>query len=171
VRLAEEGVNNVQALVRHDLVSLLLRTRIPVSRLVDWADQAILYLHTDPSDEVHHQMDRRALAAFGLRTATDFVAAIDSNPNALKVIAEGYRHQGAVPGATPSANATTGSAAADQFHENRLQLIYEAAKGEPLYRTVEHWRKSSQAAPEVAEFWESSSGRHSAAGTEFRQAP
>jgi hypothetical protein len=45
-RLLDEGVANIEALVHHDLVDLLLETRIPTARLVDWVDQAILYLHT-----------------------------------------------------------------------------------------------------------------------------
>ena len=44
-RLEEEGVTNVQSLANHDLVDLMLATRIPVARLVDWLDQAVLCLH------------------------------------------------------------------------------------------------------------------------------
>ena len=44
-RLQSEGVTDIQALAHSDLVELMLRTRIPISQLVDWTDQAILYLH------------------------------------------------------------------------------------------------------------------------------
>ncbi len=44
-RLAEEGVTNVEALAHGDLIELLLQTRIPPQRLVDWVDQAILPVH------------------------------------------------------------------------------------------------------------------------------
>jgi hypothetical protein len=44
-RLESEGITNIQALAKHDLVDLVLQTRIPVARLVDWTDQAILHLH------------------------------------------------------------------------------------------------------------------------------
>ena len=43
-RLAEEGVNNVEALAHADIVDLMSSTRIAAAELVDWADQAILYL-------------------------------------------------------------------------------------------------------------------------------
>ena len=44
-------------------------TRIPVPRLVDWTDQAILHLHVDdPSD-------RAELRRYGIRTASDLVHA------------------------------------------------------------------------------------------------
>ena len=43
-RLAEEGVNNIEALAHADIVDLMSTTRIAAAELVDWADQAILYL-------------------------------------------------------------------------------------------------------------------------------
>lgn len=48
-RLGDEGINNIEALAHHNLVHLLLRTRIPAARLLDWVDQAVLYLHTAPA--------------------------------------------------------------------------------------------------------------------------
>jgi hypothetical protein len=44
-RLLDEGVTNIESLAHHDLIDLMLETRIPVPRLVDWLDQAVLYLH------------------------------------------------------------------------------------------------------------------------------
>ena len=43
-RLAEEGINNVEALAHADIVELMSSTRISAAQLVDWTDQAILYL-------------------------------------------------------------------------------------------------------------------------------
>ena len=43
-RLAEEGINNIEALAHADLVDLMSSTRISAAELVDWTDQAILYL-------------------------------------------------------------------------------------------------------------------------------
>ena len=70
-RLQDEGVNNVEALAHHDLVELMLATRIPVPRLVDWVDQAILYLHT--VDEHGNSFGRDHLRASGIRTASDLI--------------------------------------------------------------------------------------------------
>jgi hypothetical protein len=47
-RLQEEGVTNVESLAHHDIIDLMLDTRIPIPRLVDWVDQAILYIHVVP---------------------------------------------------------------------------------------------------------------------------
>lgn len=46
-RLEDEGVANVEGLAHHDVVELLLQTRIPAPRLLDWVDQAILHLHAN----------------------------------------------------------------------------------------------------------------------------
>jgi hypothetical protein len=73
-RLASEGVTNIEALAHHDLIELMLLTRIPVPRLVDWTDQAILHLHVD-------EADRATLRRYGIRTASDLVHAYKSATN------------------------------------------------------------------------------------------
>jgi hypothetical protein len=67
-RLMDEGVTNVEALAHHDLVELLLKTRIPASRLVDWVDQAILYIHCGGGGD---DAVLGVLRRHGIRTATD----------------------------------------------------------------------------------------------------
>ena len=65
-RLEEEGITSVQALARHDLVDLILSSRIPVPRLIDWVDQAILLQHVP-------ERDAQTLRGLGIRTATDYL--------------------------------------------------------------------------------------------------
>lgn len=62
-RLETEGVTNIEALAHHDLVELVLQTRIAVPRLVDWTDQAILHLHMS-------EADLTTLRGHSIRTAT-----------------------------------------------------------------------------------------------------
>jgi hypothetical protein len=50
-RLLEEGVEDMQNLATANLVDILLHTRVPVGRLVDWVDQAHLLLHLDRSEQ------------------------------------------------------------------------------------------------------------------------
>jgi hypothetical protein len=71
-RLFDEGVTNVQSLAEHDVVELMLQTRIPVARILDWVDQAILYLHAGPKSG-RNGRDRTlsTLREYGIRTATD----------------------------------------------------------------------------------------------------
>jgi hypothetical protein len=75
-RLAEEGITSIQALARHDLIDLMLSSRISASRLVDWIDQALLYQHVD-------QIDRRRLHKAGIRTATELITAYQSSRQLL----------------------------------------------------------------------------------------
>jgi hypothetical protein len=75
-RLLDEGVTNVEGLAHHDLVDLLLKTRIPCARLVDWTDQAILYIHASTSslEAGTRAADPSVVAQlrrYGIRTATD----------------------------------------------------------------------------------------------------
>lgn len=67
-RLVEEGVEDTQNLATADLGNVLLRTRIPPERLIDWVDQALLRLYARKSDLEH-------LRRFGIRTATDLLDA------------------------------------------------------------------------------------------------
>jgi len=47
-RLHEAGIDNVQNLASADLFALLTSTNFGSQELVDWIDQAILYMHLDP---------------------------------------------------------------------------------------------------------------------------
>lgn len=74
-RLEQEGIVNVESFAHHDLINLVLETQIPVPRLVDWMDQAILYLHVIERDPVAgQQAAREKLRDYGIRTATDLLA-------------------------------------------------------------------------------------------------
>jgi hypothetical protein len=72
-RLEEEGITSVQALARHDLVDLILSSRIPVPRLIDWVDQAILLQHVP-------ERAAQKLRGLGIRTATDYLQVSASKP-------------------------------------------------------------------------------------------
>jgi hypothetical protein len=79
-RLLDEGVASVEGLAHHDVVELMLQTRIHSSQLVDWVDQAILYLHAGPdeaADGTGRQETLGVLRAYGIRTGTDLVAAFN----------------------------------------------------------------------------------------------
>jgi len=64
-RLLEVGVEDMQNLATTDIVDLMLNTRIPVDRLVDWIDQAFLYIR------VVDERQRELLRSYGIRNATD----------------------------------------------------------------------------------------------------
>jgi hypothetical protein len=68
-RLFEEGIEDLHGLVTANLVDVILGTRIPVDRLVDWLDQALLYMHIPAESDKRFPRDE--LRALGIRTATD----------------------------------------------------------------------------------------------------
>lgn len=83
-RLVEEGVEDMQHLTTANLVELMLHTRMPVTRMVDWIDQAFLYLRVGEHRSRRHErqagagVDERAqLRAHGIRTATDLLDVLD----------------------------------------------------------------------------------------------
>ena len=69
-RFLEEGIESVDNLAHHDLVELILSTRIPIHRLIDMFDQAALYIHLGLS-AAEVEESRRRLRRYGIRTATD----------------------------------------------------------------------------------------------------
>ena len=54
-RLIEEGIEDMQNLATANLVDVILHTKVPVGRLVDWLDQAYLYTHLDRSERSRHE--------------------------------------------------------------------------------------------------------------------
>ena len=97
-RLLEEGIEDLENLVSANLVDVLLHTRVPVARLVDWLDQAILLIHlpaepivVDQRGLTHKKREenaskgglgqhpRRALRACGIRSATDLFRALSEH--------------------------------------------------------------------------------------------
>ncbi len=76
-RLLEEGIEDLQNLSTSNLVDVILRTRIPVDRLVDWIDQAHLLLHVCKSSKDASFVTRDKLRCLGIRTATDLENVMD----------------------------------------------------------------------------------------------
>jgi len=54
-RLVEEGIEDMQNLATANLVDVMLHTRVPVGRLLDWVDQAQLYLHLDRAERGYRE--------------------------------------------------------------------------------------------------------------------
>ena len=84
-RLLEEGIEDVQNLATANIVDVVMHSRAPVGRIVDWIDQALLRQHLPPLTPPAKKQDRRdsdagmdtallqALGALGVRTATDLL--------------------------------------------------------------------------------------------------
>jgi hypothetical protein len=85
-RFLEEGIEDMQNLATANLVDLMLHTRMPISRLVDWIDQSFLYLRVGNGNgrtaktnqgAADESGDRKLLRRYGIRTATDLLNAFD----------------------------------------------------------------------------------------------
>ena len=76
-RLTEEGVEDMQNLTTMNLVDVMLHTRVPPGRLVDWTDQAFLLIHLERVQRKGQSggQARLKLRSVGIRTATDFLKA------------------------------------------------------------------------------------------------
>jgi hypothetical protein len=94
-RLTEEGVEDMQNLTTMNLVDVILHTRVPVGRLVDWTDQAFLLIHLDRVDRGElaerrtdeHAPARLKLRRVGIRTATDLLKAFSEEKDGRRVFA------------------------------------------------------------------------------------
>jgi hypothetical protein len=80
-RLESDGISDIPSLAKADLVSMMVNTRMPVERLVDWSDQAMLLMLVD--DGAGHDDSRGGtesssrigqLRAMGIRTASSLLA-------------------------------------------------------------------------------------------------
>jgi hypothetical protein len=60
-RLTEEGVEDMQNITTMNLVDVILHTRVPPGRLVDWVDQAFLLIHLDKTDRTELNRLRKEL--------------------------------------------------------------------------------------------------------------
>jgi hypothetical protein len=79
-RLESEGISDIPSLAKTDLVSMMVNTRLPIERLVDWTDQAVLILLLDDGTDEDLDKRLRKLRRAGVRTATDLVAVAEREP-------------------------------------------------------------------------------------------
>ena len=97
LKVGFKGIEDMQNLATVSIVDVMLRTRVPVGRLVDWIDQAMLYLRVRDDDEKEVEgkprrtlpgSSREILRRFGIRTATDLEDALGSSTNAGRLTPE-----------------------------------------------------------------------------------
>jgi hypothetical protein len=80
-RFLEEGIEDMQNLSTANLVDLMLHTRMPINRLLDWIDQAFLYVRVNDGNSTRDDDDggdRSTLRRYGIRTATDLLDAFEA---------------------------------------------------------------------------------------------
>jgi hypothetical protein len=73
-RLESEGIADIPSLAKSDLVSMMVNTRLPVERLVDWTDQAVLIVLLDDGHDEKLDPRVQSLRNIGIRTASSLRA-------------------------------------------------------------------------------------------------
>jgi hypothetical protein len=122
-RFEEEDIENIPNLATADLVDLLINTRFPPDRLVDWVDQAILYTHLGPAGKDEKPGAREILRSHGIRTASSLIEVYDrSADHDTTVLLEKVLDGPAAPG--PS----------------RLQSLVDAVQTNPNLVLIQTWR-------------------------------
>ncbi len=140
-RLSEEGVENVETLAHHNMIELMLRSGIPVARLVDLLDQAILYLHTngtvtEPGPDSARKSPMRGIDILrneGIRTATDLLAV-------EKAISDDVNETD--PGLKKRRNPETFYTLLDPDGQPgyRMQRVLDALKDDEWLVYIQNWR-------------------------------
>ncbi len=135
-RLAEEGVTNVESLAHHDLIDLILSTRIPVPRLVDWVDQAILYLHLSEDSEEKSKTSQfpkmlHQLRMYGIRNASELE----------KILNQGGSKKEDFVNSLDEGD--TDKELGRELGFVRIEAIYAAMQDDDWLDYIRHWRKSN----------------------------
>jgi hypothetical protein len=98
-RLEEEDIENLPNMATADILDLMLSTKFPPDRLIDWADQAILYTHLGPEELGSKGAGSRGiLRGYGIRTATGLIEAF----RRAQARESGREFQTIIPGGPPS---------------------------------------------------------------------
>jgi hypothetical protein len=113
-RLEEEDIENIPNMATASIVELMLTTRVPPDRIIDWIDQAILY--TMIGGEAEDLPRRGKLRECGFRTASSLVDAYWNHSNPKEI------------------QAATGEKAP-------IELTVAALLTNPSLRLIQRWRR------------------------------
>lgn len=137
-RLLEEGIEDMQNLLTANVPEVILHTRVPVGRLVDWIDQAHLCLRLPPLEKddrkepMKSSHPRCVLRRVGVRTASGFLDAFPLNGDGVLLST-----------AKTSVEAVKADLSAEQ-----LATISRIIDAEPGMETVWRWRCWKSCLPE-----------------------
>lgn len=140
-RLAEEGIENIENLVHANLIDLMLETRIPLPRLIDWVDQGLLHLHLFEEQEAGGKQASASRLAilrhYGIRNASDLVSVVEcvkERDMQLKDEAQTGLNElfGILDVVVPPMS--------EFKHPQQLRLIYDALQNDEWFSNILSWR-------------------------------
>ncbi|WP_460351730.1 hypothetical protein [Actinoallomurus acanthiterrae] len=146
-RLLEEGIEDMQSLVTANFVDVLLHTRVPAGRLIDWVNQSYLLLHLNTLGD-ENTLRRRAdtsggtegttadvrtvLRSLGIRTATDLLCAFTE---------EGVARHDETDG-TPSTPGGFDFLAANDLEPARIRALVRILADDPGLHPILNWQNN-----------------------------
>lgn len=131
-RLLDEGITSIENLAHHDIVDLMLQTRIPTPRIVDFFDQAILFLHLGGDEEGDDDKEKTTfekLRRYGIRTATDL-----KNASLVPERAANAGGNGQQPASELDRIITP----------ERREMVLESIRDAEWFDFITHWRQASE---------------------------
>lgn len=143
-RLLEEGIDNIENLVYHDLIDLMLQTRIPLIRLIDWVDQGILHLHAQKIEQTDASISTEypitTLRHYGIRNASDLIEVYESAMN--RSLAKKKDPTVVLP---PDSTVDKFLAILNYPDgPNRMQIIFDAVQNDEWLSNILSWRERSR---------------------------
>jgi hypothetical protein len=140
VRLRDNGIDNVQNLASVDIPFLLINTTFSAQQVIDWVDQAILYLYLEPSDIESFRRGR-------IRTVSDFRDMW--GPLVLPELEMRPDENATVDPALQQLRSTREDKALQlQTNTQQLDLLYHATdRGPNLHYIVNYWNNSDTLLP------------------------
>ena len=121
-RLEEEDIENIPNMATADIVDLMLNTRFPPHRIVDWVDQSILYTAANADGDKENGARRRLLQQAGIRTASALVEAVRAGTGKIDGV-------GVAAGSTKPAEET-----------NKVRALADALATSPNLELVLTWK-------------------------------
>ena len=131
-RLMEEGIEDMQNLATANLVDVLIRTRVPVDRLVDWVDQAHLYLRISKDKKDN---SRQKLRDLGVRSATDLEDVLCPKKTSSLELEKNDNEL------TERLRWVLNGVGEDDGKPSKTERIAKALATEPNLYHVRHWKK------------------------------
>lgn len=140
VRLKDNGIDNIQNLASVDIPFLLINSTFSAQQVIDWVDQAILYLYLEPGDIESFRRGR-------VRTVSDF----RDMWGPLMLTDEELRQgeNGAIdPHVQRKLSAREDKALQLQTNAQQLDLLYKATdRGPNLHYIINYWNNSDTLLP------------------------